>query len=92
MKVYVLMINPNPRIFDGAFEIEGIYWKKEEAFKAGEAYCRNDQFIMDVYNELKTENPNFSMNDLCTYFDEFMFIEEQEVKGTKPKEEEEEDE
>lgn len=92
MKVYVLMINPNPQVFDGAFEIKGVYWNREEAFKVGEAYCRSNRFIMEVYDDLKAENPDFSFNDICTCFDEFMFIEEQEVKGTKPKEEEEEDE
>lgn len=86
MKVYVLSINPNPQVFDGAFEIEGVYWTEEEAFIAGEAYCRNNKFINEIYGDLKFEDPDLSFTDMCKYFDEFMFIEAHEVKGTKPEE------
>lgn len=82
MKVYVLMVNPSPECVAVPYEIEGVYRNEQDAVQAGINYCGKKSFIQDLYSDYRTEcDPSLSFAEYLQMDDDFMYIEEHEVKG-----------
>lgn len=81
MKVYVLLVNPSPECVAVPWQVEGVYRNEQDAVQAGVNYCGKKQFIQDLYADFLADDPSTSFAEYLQLDDDFMYIEEHEVKG-----------